>query len=61
MPMLAQDVTVRLTRQLEVLQHLAQGFVYGHVAVVAFIDECMHHRHLQVHIWGQGPVHSTMT
>lgn len=38
-----------LTRQFEVLQHHAKGFVNGHVAVVALVDECMHHRDLQCH------------
>ena len=38
----------KLTRQFELLQHHAQGFVNGHVAVVAFIYEGMHHRNLHV-------------
>ena len=35
-----------LAWQFEVLQHLAQGFVNGHVAVVTVVNECMHHGHL---------------
>ena len=42
------SVCKKLTRQFEVLQHHAKGFVNSHVAVVALINECMHHRDLHV-------------
>ena len=42
------NVCTKLTRQFEVLQHHAKGFVNSHVAVVALINECMHHRDLHI-------------